>query len=227
MHAGEPGGKSVWWCWTAPGNGVVRVTTEQSPIPTLVGVYIGPDVTSLLEVVSFEDPLRENPTMMTFEAVEGTTYRIAVDGAVDNGEVASGIIFIQLGLAPENDLFFEAIHLGSGPNASSNGTNYNATLEDGEPVHGGQIGGKSAWWSWTPSTKGPVVIDTQGSSFDTAIGVYRGAGLQALKEIGGNDDASGSVSYSRIEFQAIAGRTYFIAVDGVEGDEGDVVLNIN
>lgn len=227
MHAGEPGGKSVWWCWTAPGNGLVSITTEQSTIPTLVGVYIGPEVTSLLEVVSFDDPLRADKSSMTFEAKAGTTYRIAVDGAVQNGEVASGIIFIQLGLAPENDLFQDTFDLGSGTNISTNGANYNASLETGEPVHGGLSGGKSVWWKWTPTIKGPVTIDTQGSSFDTAIGVYRGAALQVLNEIGGNDDAGTGVSYSSLQFQALAGRTYYIAVDGVEGDEGDVVLNIN
>jgi hypothetical protein len=227
MHAGEPGGKSVWWCWTAPGSGIVRITTDQSTIATSVGAYIGPDVTSLLTVTSFDDPQRTDASSIAFEATAGVTYRIAVDGAVQDGEVAAGIIFIQLGLAAENDDFFMIADLGGGSTIVANGTNFNGTLEDGEPVHGGVTGGKSSWWSWTPSLKGQVVISTQGSSFDTAIGVYRGPALLALTEIGGNDDAADGVSYSRIEFQAIVGRTYFIAVDGVEGDEGNVVLNIN
>ena len=227
MHANNPGGKSVWWCWTAPGNGVVRITTEESTIPTLVGAYIGLEVTSLLAVTPIEDPLREDPTKLAFEAVAGTTYRIAVDGAVTGGTVAGGIIFIQLGLSPENDKFFDSFDLGNASNVVTNGTNFNGTLEDGEPVHAGVSGGKSAWWTWTTSIKGTVVIDTQGSSFDTTLGVYRGAGLQALTEIGGNDDASASVSYSRLQFLALPGRTYRIAVDGAQGDEGDIVLNIN
>lgn len=227
MHANQPGGKSVWWCWTAPGNGIVRITTEESTIPTLVGAYIGPEVASLIEVTPFEDPLRADPTSLAFKAVAGTTYRIAVDGAATGGTVAGGIVFIQLGLSPENDNFIESFKLGGASNVVGNGNNFNGTLEDGEPVHGGLSGGKSAWWSWSPAIKGMVVIDTQGSSFDTSLGVYRGAGLKALTEIGGNDDASGNVSFSRFEFLALPGRTYHIAVDGVEGDEGDVVLNIN
>lgn len=227
MHAGKPGGKSVWWCWTAPGNGVVRITTEDSTISTLIGAYIGPEVTSLIAVSPIEDPQRLDPSKLTFEATKGTTYRIAVDGAVQNGVVDSGIIFIQVGLSPENDKFEDLFNLGSGTNIIVTGTNFNATLQDGEPVHGGLAGGKSVWWSWSPSIKGNVVIDTQGSSFDTTLGVYRGAGLKALTEIGGNDDAGEGVSYSRLEFLALPGRTYHIAVDGDQGDEGDVVLRIN
>jgi hypothetical protein len=226
MHANKPGGKSVWWCWTAPGNGIVRIATEESTIATLVGAYIGPEITSLLAVTPIEDPLREDPTTLAFEAVAGTTYRIAVDGAVTGGQVAGGIIFIQLGLSPENDNLFDAFDLGGASNLVTNGTNFNGTLEDGEPVHAGVSGGKSAWWKWTPALKGRVVIDTQGSSFDTTLGVYRGAGLQAFTEIGGNDNVSESASSSRIEFLALPGRTYRIAVDGADGDEGDIVLNI-
>ncbi|MCB1120073.1 MAG: hypothetical protein KJT03_00875 [Verrucomicrobiae bacterium] len=227
MHAGKPGGKSVWWCWTSPGNGKVTITTTGSTIPTSVGVYVGPAVGSLLSVTAVEDPLREDSSRIVFEAEEGVTYRIAVDGALVNSVVSSGIIFIQLGLGPENDNFIDVVNLGGSSNLVANGVNYNATPEEGEPVHGGVTGGKSVWWKWTPTTKGNVVISTQGSSFDTTLGVYRGAALLALTEIGGNDDAGPTVSYSSLEFQALAGRTYYIAVDGVEGDEGEVVLNIN
>ncbi len=227
MHANSPGGKSVWWCWTAPGNGIVRITTDESTIATLVGAYVGPDVASLIAVTPIEDPQREDPTSLAFQAIAGNTYRIAVDGAIVNSEVAAGIIFIQLGLSPENDDFEDSFDLGNEVSVIANGNNYNGTVQDGEPVHGGVSGGKSSWWSWSPAVKGMVVIDTLGSTFDTSIGVYRGAGLMALNEIGGNDDAGGAVSYSRLEFLAIPGRTYHIAVDGVDGDEGEIVLNIN
>ena len=100
MHANSPGGKSVWWCWTAPGNGIVRITTDESTIATLVGAYVGPDVASLIAVTPIEDPQREDPTSLAFQAIAGNTYRIAVDGAIVNSEVAAGIIFIQLGLSP-------------------------------------------------------------------------------------------------------------------------------
>ena len=71
MHANSPGGKSVWWCWTAPGNGIVRITTDESTIATLVGAYVGPDVASLIAVTPIEDPQREDPTSLAFQAIAG------------------------------------------------------------------------------------------------------------------------------------------------------------
>ena len=40
-HAGNTGGKSVWWSWTAPGSGRVTITTAGSAFDTILGVYKG------------------------------------------------------------------------------------------------------------------------------------------------------------------------------------------
>ena len=52
-----------------------------------------------------------------------------------------------------------------------NGNNFSDTVDvtgnnkqSGEASHGGvSIGGKSAWWSWTPASTGVYQIDTAGS----------------------------------------------------------------
>ena len=60
-HAGNIGGKSVWWTWTAPTNGDVTITTDGSShtdgsaLDTLLGVYTGPSVTNLTIVASNDD----------------------------------------------------------------------------------------------------------------------------------------------------------------------------
>src|SRR5262249_48342802 len=53
-EAGEPnivsysaGGRSVWWTWTAPASGSVRISTASSSFDTLLGVYIGSSVSAL------------------------------------------------------------------------------------------------------------------------------------------------------------------------------------
>jgi len=38
-HAGDAGGRSVWWTWTAPFTGSMVITTEGSPFDTLLAVY--------------------------------------------------------------------------------------------------------------------------------------------------------------------------------------------
>src|SRR5262249_46310793 len=40
-HAGNSGGRSVWWSWTAPRDGEVGVSTEGSDFDTTLAVYTG------------------------------------------------------------------------------------------------------------------------------------------------------------------------------------------
>ena len=52
-HAGEAGGHSVWWSWTAPRSGVVHFDNCGSPnVDTLLAVYTGVAVDALSEVAS-------------------------------------------------------------------------------------------------------------------------------------------------------------------------------
>src|SRR5688500_17364304 len=46
-HAFNPGGASVWWTWTAPADGTLRVATTNSDFDTVLGVYTGSSVSSL------------------------------------------------------------------------------------------------------------------------------------------------------------------------------------
>ena len=80
-HAGQRGGKSVWWNWTAPSNGTLTVATTSSTFDTLLGVYTGSAVGSLARVGSNDDESRSLRTSrVTISVVAGTVYRIAVDG---------------------------------------------------------------------------------------------------------------------------------------------------
>jgi photosystem II stability/assembly factor-like uncharacterized protein len=87
-HAGDDGGASVWYKWTAPADGTLELHTGDSDFDTLLAVYTGSEPGSLVlpgpewanddessEVVTS----RIGPVPVT----EGTTYRIAVDGFSD------------------------------------------------------------------------------------------------------------------------------------------------
>jgi len=86
-HAGNLGGASVWFKWRAIGSGPVRITTRGSDFDTLLAVYRGPRVDNLVPVASNDD----TPTVdalwsrVRFNAVDGVTYRIAIDGYNRNG----------------------------------------------------------------------------------------------------------------------------------------------
>lgn len=84
-HAGNPGGRSVWWRWTAPAAGPVAIDTRGSYCDTTLGVYTGTAVNSLVTIAGNDD-LSSSPqphiqaSSVSFTAAAGTTYYIAVDG---------------------------------------------------------------------------------------------------------------------------------------------------
>jgi hypothetical protein len=81
---GNVGGASVWWFWTAPSSGGVKVSTVGSGFDTILGVYTGGAVNALTRVTYTEDYSDDAPGVVTssvsFQVTAGATYRIAVDG---------------------------------------------------------------------------------------------------------------------------------------------------
>ncbi len=103
------------------------------------------------------------------------------------------------------------------------GNNIGATSEPGEPLHAGVPGGKSVWFKWTPLLGGVATLSTAGSSFDTLLAVYTGTSLTSLTPVASDDDHGGYYT-SEVKFNAKAGTTYSIAIDGAYGAEGNIVL---
>jgi hypothetical protein len=214
-HAGNAGGKSVWFKWTAPLTATVTFDTAGSAFDTLLGVYRGATVGSLTAVAASDDVSSTVVTSrVSFAATAGTAYLIAVDGY----QAASGALRLTWSsvVGPANDFFASAIEL-TGASGTVNGTTDAATKELGEPAHAGNGGGASVWYRWTAPASATVTIETAGSSFDTLLAVYRGSAVNALTQVAASDDVSSSVLTSRLTFAATAGTTYLIAVDGYKG----------
>ena len=226
-HANLAGGKSVWWSWVAPATGRYQVDTLGSAFDTLLAVYTGSSLSSLNLVEENDgDPIDNyRISRLQFEATVGTEYSIAVDGYL--GE--AGDVFLNINPAPPqavNDAFANRSAL-SGLAARGVAFTTSASRESGEPVHAGYQGGKSVWWSWKAPASGLCQMDTVGSSFDTLLAVYTGTALNELTLIAENDgEPNDNFKISRLQFQAVAGTTYHIAVDGYLGDAGDAVLNL-
>jgi hypothetical protein len=79
-HAGNIGGASAWFQWTAPASGSVRFDTHTSGFDTLLGVYTGASVGALSAVAANDDAGADGTSEATFPVNGGTVYRIAVDG---------------------------------------------------------------------------------------------------------------------------------------------------
>lgn len=223
-HAGNSGGKSVWWTWTPSGSGSTTITTVGSSFDTLLAVYTGTAVASLTAVTSNDDISTSTlQSSVTFTATAGQAYLIAVDGY----SAASGSIVLNwtqtVGTSgPANNAFSSAIALTSASGTTS-GSNASATRETSEPRHAGNGGGASVWWKITPTAAGRVTVNTAGSSFDTLLAVYTGSSVSQLTTVTSNDD-TGATLQSAVSFTATAGTTYYIAVDGYNGATGSIVL---
>ena len=99
-------------------------------------------------------------------------------------------------------------------------SNSGASTESGEPaVLPTNSGGASVWYRWTAPSNASTTVTTAGSSFDTALAVFGGASFATLNRISFNDD-SGAGLQSAVTFQAAAGTTYRIAVDGFNNGTG-------
>ena len=133
---------------------------------------------------------------------------------------------ISLNYAPQNpvnDLFVNAIALRGNANTSVI-TNQSATKEFGEPLHGGNEGGKSVWWTFQAPVDGVLFLSTSNSTFDTLLGLYVGDKVNQLTTIGENDDADDGVKFSKLTQAVVSNQVYRIAVDGYAGSSGQIVL---
>jgi hypothetical protein len=212
-HAGEPGGASIWYRWTAPADGDVVVSTCESTFDTLLAVYTGNSLPGLVQEAANDDAcgLRSE---VTFVASEGVTYRIAVDGE----DAATGEVALALRLAPPNDDFDDA-EVISGDQGSVDGMNVGSSREAGESDYHS----RSVWYRWTAPSSGPATFETCGSGFETFSVAYTGDELGALTYITSSDDAC--AWSGRMHFTASAGMSYSIAVNGYA--TGDFRLSWN
>ncbi len=92
--------KTAWWSWTATGTGYCTVDTLASPaeatpvVDTVVAVYTGSSVGSLVRVAQNDDSGAVGSAFpglssVSFYAVEGTVYKIAVDGYLPGSVTAA------------------------------------------------------------------------------------------------------------------------------------------
>jgi hypothetical protein len=196
----------------------VSLSTAGSTYDTLLAVYTGADYGSLVAVDCNDDRLPGGglTSEVSFNAVSGVTYQIAVEGLWDSGtaQTAQGNLALSLVTTPGNDDFANRLAL-NGPFATANGYNIRATRESGEPNHAAADGEQSVWWTWTAPASGNVSVTTWGSTFDTALGVYTGNFVNDLTLVASNDDEIALVRRtSRVSFAATAGTPYHFAVDG-------------
>jgi hypothetical protein len=213
-HAGDAGGRSLWWTFNPPATGYYQLTTGDPPtktksgtpiiytFPETLAVYTGVSLTSLtaqLEVSGVNNlPGRtELPYWsaiilpLIFGADAGVKSYIAVDGHFNSvtqeasfGNVSFRIENVTL---DPNDAFANALPLQAGSFVAGVNNRY-ATKESGEPDHAGNPGGKSVWYKFVAPHDGLFQLDISRSNFAAIVGVYTGSNVASLSEVASYDN---------------------------------------
>lgn len=148
----------------------------------------------------------------------------AVDFSLNASTPASFQVIYRV-FDPFNDVLANALEL-AGVAGGTTTNNANATLEPGEPAHAGKQGGKSVWYFFTAPADGLLTLTTSNSTFDTLLAVYTGTRVDRLTALGANDDApDGSGIHSEVRQAVRAGTRYYVAVDGLSGSFGTIILS--
>lgn len=219
-HAGIPARRSVWFAWTPAASGQTTIDTFGSSFDTVLAVYTGSALNQLTPIAANDDA-GSLQSQVSFAVSGGETYRIAADGYYGS----SGDLVLTVSPAaapPSNDAFADAASLTSDTPVAGN--NAGATAETGEPrptccsaVE------NSVWWRWTATQSGAVTVDSRSSSFATETEVFTGDSVDALTWVAGEARFYGS----ELPFNAVAGTTYHIRVDGYLGQAGPIQILLN
>jgi hypothetical protein len=164
-------------------------------------------------------------TIANVQYTNGGSYSVAVAN-VGGGQISDvATLLVQGASGGLVDNFDDAnANFSMASSGVRTGSNATATGEPGEPLHADKPGGKSVWFAWVAPAKGIATFSTRGSSFDTLLAVYTGAALNNLQKILFDEDRGGFFT-STATFNAVAGTAYLIAVDGLAGGSGNIVLS--
>jgi hypothetical protein len=198
-HAGNTGGKSVWWKWTAPYDCSVQIDTIGSAFDTLLGVYTGSSVSALTSVASDDNSGGSGTSKATFSAKAGTCYLIAVDGF----DGAAGSIALHVAGSLTADQYEPD---DTAEQASTIG------IDGATQTHNIGTTTDVDWATFTIDQSSPVVIETRGAAGgDTRMWLY---GPDSSTTELAYDDNSGIGCYSRIVSAGLDSGTYHLKVDG-------------
>lgn len=195
--------QSVWWTWTAPTNGMLRLWNAGVCL-FYANIFEGDNVSAL-------HLLRSSMGVTECEVKAGQTYQLAFDSLYQPGGRALEL-HLTFQAAPTNDMFAARVAL-EGTNLFVRGSTFMATLETNEPAPH-VFHGRSSWWTWTAPAQGTVTISSAVNLF-----VYVGDSLTNLAPI--------AFPGTTVRFPAAAGSIYQIAaLDASQGSSLTLALKL-
>lgn len=218
----RPAQHSLWYRYTATQSGDLTLNTLGSEPDVALVLFTG-DALDNLQALAWNDDI-DNGTdsHLRYPVEQGQTYIIALVAR------SSGIVRLAASLVtPDqqtvaNDTPDTATVLSGRAGQVQADNTYAAQTAGLDTVLSAQDG-QRLWWRFDAADAGVVVADTQGAASDTVIEVYRD-NFGTLELVTLNDNFNAALTSSRVRFEVEAGRSYWIAVDTLNGG-GSVSLN--
>ncbi len=117
--------------------------------------------------------------------------------------------------APANNNFANAEVLANSGSIVRSNVGADGQANEPAPVTGDAVA--TIWFRWVSTSNHRAIVDTIGSDIDTVLAVYDvpsgPVSLGTLNEVASDDDGFGCDTQSLVQFDAIAGRTYWIQID--------------
>lgn len=214
------GGSSVWFTWTAPGAGNLRLQAEAEFYFAYIELFTGETLTNLSHVVA--SVFRLQPVEL--RVTPGTAYQIALEESFGD-QFGDYQLALDFEPEPANDHFTNRIPV-SGVMVSFGGSNAGASREPEEPLHTMTTGGKSLWWSWVAPGSGMATITVTGNY--PLLAIYSGAKLSNLTLQADNQGPPNftPILFHEVRFRVTTGTAYSIALDTWGGVPEAVELGI-
>jgi hypothetical protein len=196
-------------------NATITATTDSGTNVLFRNDGVAPDVRANNDIYSAFLNVPTNQNSMTITMV------ISAPGKTTSSNSVTYFIISP----PPNDYFTNSIKVAAA-GASYFTSNKRATMEAGEPLHGGIASvGASLWWSYTPSVNTNVLIDSGGSNIRGILAVYTN---NAITNLGAVISAVGRAGRLGpfVQFNAKAGNTYHVAMASFSTNNVGVI-NLN
>ncbi len=207
-----PGGtNSVWLSWAAPFHGPVRYSLATRPLFQWVSIHTGPALGHLqaVPITGLQNGIN------SFIARPGEVYHFQIGGDADDFQFS---LHAEPFRPASNDHFADAEPVEGQYVHFVPRSVVGATLELGEPLHGGAVTEeeqKSIWWKWRASRDGFLNVSASGLYIPTILlAVYQGSSVAALGEVARGTNA--------VRFRAVSGQTYHLAAVVPASAVGDI-----
>jgi hypothetical protein len=222
---------SLWWRWTAPATGDLRIGTSETYGMTVeTGVFVGYAVDALQAVASPRITSSRNAWGsgtwwdLLFRVRRGETYHFRFSGG--QGFASRGILTASYSLTvppdlPPNDDFASRASLQGG-SLTIEGNNAAASNELGEPALTGMLpSGKTLWWAYPVPEGGMLRLQISGSNGTPfVVAAWAGDSLNTLTNLGWTTELP-------LLIPVVGGQRIQISVDGAFGQWGGFTLHLD